>query len=92
MAVNEKTDIKPVAYIRSPIPTLSANAPLMTDLEFQKVERSLRDLVVWGAPASDTAPLNPRRGMMRYAVGDWATSLGAEGLYIYKTAGWTFIV
>lgn len=41
---------------------------------------------------TDRPPLSPAIGEKRYATGAWATTLGAEGLYIYKSSGWTKII
>lgn len=82
-------------------PFLPLNSPPYTDAQsfnkflvrqLQSIRQTLADLTEAAPQATDTAPLNPRIGTIRYAVGAWATSLGAEGWYGYKaTGGWTLI-
>jgi len=53
---------------------------------------SLAMSTVWDVPVLTTEPEKPRQGMIRYADGTAWNPGSGEGLYVYKTAGWTFIV
>lgn len=35
-----------------------------------------------------TPPSNPREGQIEFATGDWATTLGAVGLYVRQSGSW----
>lgn len=108
MSVNQRTQltVQPWRPTTSPSPVSEGadkaspvTTPLTTDVvahnttrEFQRLHATIDSLVDAAEQVTDVAPRSPLIGMIRYATGAWATTLGAEGLYVYKTAGWTFIV
>ena len=60
--------------------------------ELRKISQAVQSLVTASIQALAAAPVNALIGVVRYATGDWATSLGGEGLYVNKSGGWTQII
>ncbi len=51
----------------------------------QALNVTLADLVEAAPQVLSAAPIGKVRfGTMRYAIGAWATTLGADGLYVFK--------
>lgn len=106
MAVNQRTELTVRSWRPTTTPSPVSEAgekqaapPLTIDvvshntaIEFQRLHAAIDSLVNAAPQASSSAPLSPLNGMIRYATGDWATALGAEGLYVYKSGAWTLIV
>lgn len=60
--------------------------------QLQALQRTVEALSKGVGTTTDRPPIAPMIGEKRYATGAWATTLGAEGLYIFKSSGWTKIV
>lgn len=93
MAVNQKTELTVVSF-KSTLPPAGSDQALVQYLirENQRLTATIQSLVNASPQATDAAPLNPQNGMIRYAEGAWAVTLGAIGLYVYKAGAWTHIV
>lgn len=92
MAVNTKTDLTVQPYKRATaVSDPKSLGPYVTD-ELRRLERTLNDLTDGMSGVTDVAPDKPRRGMQRYAINPWAATLTGEGLYVYKSTGWTKII
>lgn len=94
MTVNTKTNLTVNRYTSTTPPDPSDTAAFAEYLlrELQALQNTMVDLVDGLPQVTDTAPINPRVGTVRYAIGTWATALGAVGLYVKKTSAWTLIV
>lgn len=94
MAVSPKTELTVNSYRSSTPPSATdvANLSQYVLREIANLQRTVTDLVNAAPQATDVAPKNPLNGMLRYAEGAWATTLGAVGLYVYKAGVWTRIV
>lgn len=77
-------------YVPGQIPTASADLSRFLADEHERISQGMS--TVWDVPVLTTAPAKPRQGMIRYADGTAWNPGSGEGLYVYKTAGWTFIV
>lgn len=76
----------------SPPPTDPEQLPSYLMTEFQKIWNYLLILNEGDFNETHVEPIKVYVGMVRYADGtDWDPSDG-EGLYVYKSGGWTFIV
>lgn len=69
--------------------------PLAKDSELRRTFReqatAIRETSEYVMEELHVAPLKPRLGMVVYADGsDWDPG-GGEGLYVYKSGGWTFV-
>lgn len=59
--------------------------------EFAQVGKHLREMDAIDLRQVNRAPKKPRIGLIVYADGtDWNPGSG-EGVYVYKSGGWTFI-
>lgn len=94
MALNQKTELQVTAYKAiAPPPQTDVHGLIQYLLkETKRLEASIQTLTNAAPQATAAAPLNPQNGMIRYAEGAWATTLGAVGLYVYKAGAWTHIV
>lgn len=93
MSVNPRTYVTIAPYKRQTTPADNNSFLLyLKRIVLTLIQNTLSDLVDASPQVMENAPLNPRVGMVRYAIGAWATALGAEGLYVYKSTGWTHIV
>jgi hypothetical protein len=91
MAANPRTDVVIRPYDRlSPPSDPQAHAVFLAK-ELARLQETLSALAEGAAQVADRPPAAPKRGMQRYATGAWATTLGAEGLYVYKSTGWTLV-
>lgn len=77
-------------YVPGPVPRTYDELRLWLDAETQRIANTIMRCA--DLPVSNAAPERPRVGMMRYADGTGWDPGSGEGLYVYKTAGWTFIV
>jgi hypothetical protein len=60
--------------------------------EFSEISRNFNEADAVDLRQTHKSPKKPRVGMVAYADGtDWDPGSG-EGLYVYKSGGWTFIV
>lgn len=92
MAVNARQYLTITHYKRGTAPASPQSQTAFNQREWMRMQQTISDLTEASGQATDEAPVNPRIGTQRYATGAWATTLGAEGLYVYKSTGWTKIV
>lgn len=90
MTLSDKTNQITSDYRRRQIPSLSRDdlGPYLQE-ELRAIEASIRSLVDASIQVADRAPLNPRKGMVRYAVSPWEPlGSGVEGLVVYNGTQW----
>lgn len=87
-----------MTYIPKKAPPLGLEASLLeafanyAEQEFQAVGRELGETTALELRTSFVEPKKPRIGMLVYADGtEWDPGSG-EGLYVFKSGGWTFVV
>lgn len=78
------------AYVRQTQPSRAESLPDYMARELQKVQRSLESLRRGCSEVRTSAPERPQEGMLAYAKAPWNPGSG-DGLYVYKSTGWTFI-
>ena len=89
MAVNEKTNIVLSGYQRGSTPQLEESIIRYLQDELQRIENSIRSLIVAGVEVLDEPPKNPIKGMLKYNVSPWdALGDGSEGLVLYNGTSW----
>ena len=59
--------------------------------ELTKIQETLGSIVSGVSQVLYQAPSKPREGQLVYAKSPWNPGSG-DGLYVYKSGGWTFIV
>lgn len=87
MAVNDKTNVVLNGYIRGKQPVLEDGFERYLQDELQRIEASLRSLVVAGIEVLDEPPKNPIKGMVKYNLWDEFGD-GTEQLVIYNGTAW----
>jgi hypothetical protein len=90
--LSQKQDLTVVPYHYSHMPSDPATQSTYFMREIRRLQSTINDLHKAANQATDEAPLVPLNGMIRYAKGAWASALGGEGLYCYKSGVWTRIV
>lgn len=89
MAVNEKSNVVLASYQRNNSPQLEQDLRKYLQDELQRIETSIRSLVISGVEVLEAPPLNPIRGMVKYNVSPWdALGDGSEGLVVYNGTTW----
>lgn len=89
MAVNDKTNVVLSGYQRGSTPQLEESVIRYIQDELQRIENSLRSLVVAGVEVLDEPPKNPIKGMLKYNVSPWdPLGDGSEGLVLYNGTAW----
>lgn len=89
MAVNEKTNVVLSGYQRGSTPVLEESVIRYLQDELQRIENSIRSLIVAGVEVLDEPPKNPIKGMVKYNVSPWdALGDGSEGLVLYNGSAW----
>lgn len=59
--------------------------------ELQKLQETLGNVVTGVSQVLTKEPARPKEGQLAYAKSPWNPGSG-DGLYVYKSGGWTFIV
>ena len=87
-----------MTYVPKKSPPLVLDAESLTNFgsyveqEFGAIGRELGEMLTVELRVSYAAPLRPRIGMLVYADGTTWNPGSGEGLYVYKSGGWTFVV
>jgi len=89
MSVNEKTNVVLTGYNRGSTPVLEESIIRYLQDELQRIESSIRSLVVAGVEVVDQPPQNPVKGMLKYNISPW-DPLGdaSEGLVLFTGSSW----
>ena len=89
MAVNNKTNVVVSGYTRGKSPVFQEGFERYLQDELQRIEASIRSLVVAGVEVLDEPPQNPVKGMLKYSISPW-DPLGdsSEGLVVYNGTAW----
>ena len=92
MAVSDKTNIIVSKYVRQQYPQLEEGVRRYIQDELQRIEQSLASVTNAAIQVTDTAPDNPIKGMVRYAVSPW-NPLGdnTTGLVVYNGTAWVAV-
>ena len=89
MALSDKVNSLTRIYTRRPTPALEASFKNFIQEELRELETSIRSIADASPQVSETAPSNPRKGMVRYAVSPWdPLSNGYQGLVVYNGTAW----
>ena len=89
MAVNDKTDVVVTPYSRTQYPVIEEGIRRYFQDEFQRIEAAIRSLSTAAIQVADDDPVNPIKGMVRYAVSPWnPLNNGYEGLVVYNGTNW----
>lgn len=89
MSVNNKTNVVLSGYQRGSTPQLEESIIRYLQDELQRIENSIRSLVIAGVEVLDEPPKNPIKGMLKYNISPW-DPLGdsSEGLVLYNGTSW----
>ena len=87
MAVNDKTNVVLTGYTRGKTPVLDQGFEKYLQDELQRIEASIRSLMVSGIEVLDEPPQNPVKGMVKYNLWDEFGD-GTEQLVIYNGTAW----
>jgi len=87
--IARRTDIVVEPYSRRSLDVGADQTQVIAFLieELRRVENALRDIGDGASQVVDKAPLNPRKGMIRFAVNPWNPGSG-DGLYTYTGSAW----
>ena len=89
MAVNDKNNVVLNGYLRGKTPVFDEGFKRYLQDELQRIEASLRSLIIAGVEVLDEPPQNPVRGMLKYNVSPWdALGDGSEGLVLFNGTAW----
>lgn len=89
MAVNDKNNVVLNGYLRGKSPVFDEGFERYLQDELQRIEASLRSLIIAGVEVLDEPPQNPVRGMLKYNVSPWdALGDGSEGLVLFNGTAW----
>ena len=89
MAVNDKNNVVLNGYLRGKTPVFDEGFERYLQDELQRIEASLRSLIIAGVEVLDEPPQNPVRGMLKYNVSPRdALGNGSEGLVLYNGTAW----
>jgi hypothetical protein len=92
MAIDEKTDLLPKDYTRTQFPILEEGLRRYFQDELQRIEIAIGSLVRSSVQVADDEPLNPQRGMIRYAISPWnPLGTGFTGLVVYDGTSWVAV-
>ncbi len=93
MSLSDKINVLVSSYVRRQSPNLSPDfLPNYVQEELRELEASIRSLADASIQATDRAPDNPRRGMVRYAVSPWnPLGNGSVGLMVYNGTAWVAV-
>lgn len=92
MPVNTNTDLTLSRYSRTRVPNEQDNIPRFLSDELQRIENALRDMADAAIQAVDSAPPEPRSGMVRFNILPW-NPLGnnAQQLVVYNGTSWVAV-
>ena len=90
MAVNDKTNVVLNGYTRGITPVLEEGFEKYIQDELQRIEASIRSLLVAGIEVLDEPPKNPVKGMVKYNLWDEFGD-GSEQLVIYNGTAWVAV-
>jgi len=90
MAVNDKTNVVLNGYTRGITPVLEEGFEKFIQDELQRIEASIRSLLVAGIEVLDEPPKNPVKGMVKYNLWDEFGD-GSEQLVIYNGTAWVAV-
>ena len=91
--VNDRTDTVVSLYTRRQVPALKESLNTFLQGELQEIEKSTKSLADAVPQVADAAPVNPRKGMVRYAINPWEPlGSGQEGPVVYNGAAWKSFV
>jgi|TARA_B100001057_G_scaffold104981_1_gene102453 hypothetical protein len=89
MSINDKTNVVLTGYQRGSTPVLEESIIRYLQDELQRIENSVRSLIVAGVEVLDAPPKNPIKGMLKYSVSPWdPLGDGSEGLVVYNGTAW----
>ena len=95
MAINDKTDSFVIKYSRGAYPAVVADTPRFLQNEFLRLEAFSNATTEATIQVSDRAIVNPKRGMVRYAVDPWfpvaSVTSGDTGLVVYTGSAWVLV-
>tara|TARA_B100001094_G_scaffold332932_1_gene407393 strand:+ start:5737 stop:6639 length:903 start_codon:yes stop_codon:yes gene_type:complete len=92
MAVNQKTDSLITQYVRGLYPQNPDDLHRFLQNEFLRIDTFANQSSETAITTADTAPVNPKRGMTRFAVNPWypiaSITTGDTGLVVYDGSAW----
>ena len=92
MAVNEKTDSLVTKYTRGNLPNTPEALSQFIQSELTRIEGFTNASTEASIQTADKPVVNPKRGMVRYAVAPWypvaSVSSGDTGLVVYDGSSW----
>ena len=92
MPLSEKTNLVTPRYSRRQIPQLENSMKAFLESEFQRLENILTAMADAHIEATDQAPTNPRKGMVRFNVLPWnALGNNSSGLVVYNGTAWVAV-
>lgn len=92
MAVSDKSNVVVSKYVRQQYPQLEEGVRRYIQDELQRIEQSLASVANAAIQVTDTAPDNPIKGMVRYAVSPWnPLGNGTTGLVVYNGTAWVAV-
>lgn len=95
MAVNTKTDSVLSSYSRGMYPTSGDEAHRFMPQELLKIDTFCKTATELTITVADSAVVNPKRGMVRYAVDPWfpvsSVTTGDTGLVVFTGSAWALV-
>jgi hypothetical protein len=92
MTVNDKTNIVIQTYTRSQFPVIEEGIQRYFQDELQRIETAINTLAQASVQVAEDAPVNPIKGMVRYAVSPWnPLGNGFSGLVVYNGSAWVAV-
>jgi hypothetical protein len=92
VSLSGKTNLVTPRYSRRQFPQLEASLKSFLEGEFQRLENILVAMADAHIEATDQAPTNPRKGMVRYNVLPWnALGNNSSGLVVYNGSAWVAV-
>ena len=89
MPLSDKQNVVLTPYSRRATPSLPESMDQFITDELQRIEATLRSLLDASPQATDTAPDNPRKGLVRYAISPWnPLNNSYSGLVVYNGTAW----
>lgn len=95
MAINDKTDSFVAKYSRGVYPTVVEDTSRFLQNEFLRIEAFSNASTEATIQVTDRDVVNPKRGMVRYAVDPWfpvsSVTSGDTGLVVYTGSAWVLV-
>lgn len=92
MTIDGKTNVVVSGYSRTQYPVFEEGMRRYLQDELQRIENAIRQIQVATIVVSEIEPLNPIKGMVRYAVSPWnPLSNSFSGLVVYNGSAWVAV-